>query len=401
MQLGLTRRQLSLGLCSPSYLKKLELDQIHKPDNEMLESLFSRLKINQHTPYPEDADASLENILKYWYQLIYQRKLEEAEDYYKVLKEDQPDPSSQKLCQFYEIIHFYYDLMTENHSSAEHLYKRLSLKQESFSNQHRQLFFKCAGIYHIQKNQYNEGISYLNRSLQLNIQEDPEVYYYISIIYSRLGQHELSIQHAQKALHGYQRIMNQRRMLETNLVIALGYILLKEYHQAEIYLQNILNVQLSHPIEYLRGMTYHNLGYIRYLQKKYDLALFYLKEAEKYKTQDYDKLTTWYVMAKIYFLKKDYRSAIPVISQGKRIAKKYHDKKYRYKLFVLEQQIKNNIMNAHMVTAFENIILPYFKNNGETDEYEECMQILGDIYKKNKISSPGLQNISNQADANS
>lgn len=383
-KIGLTQQELSHGICSVPYLSKVENNKL-VPSEDIANHLCLRLEIDM-TLLGTLSDNSLLEELFQWYELVKKRNFYEAEEIKsKILLERETFYSSFDLVVYLDIFTQYHFLMINGSLENKGFFKEAQLKEEFMHPNQLYYFHKLRGIYHRENKEWEQSINYLEKALKIGIEigiEESDLFYSLSIIYSRSGKLSKSNEMTLRAIQIFQTELDFARVLDCFEIIGINYLLLKEYHNAEISFQKILdNKEIGDDI---KGRVLHNMGLVHYKQEKYSLANTYLLESLNLKQNDLTILSPLYLLSDIHFRLNNHEKGEEFLNFGVHLSKKISNKEYFYKFSILSHKHLSPMATEEWIPFMKKKVIPYFKNHGDRDDYSKFQYLLGETYISNK-----------------
>ncbi|MBO8155712.1 MAG: helix-turn-helix domain-containing protein [Bacillaceae bacterium] len=382
---GMTQEELAQGICSISYLSKLENGTIHPTDQTFME-LCQRLKIHDYHQILQthDNEDVIKSQLFQWLHFMEEKDVSNAKQARlkcKAYIDEQNFHPLHRIYLFYQLIYFRHLLFSNLRKDASDLLQQLNYYQDLFSREYIYYFKKFSGIYHYKNYEFNTACHYFFQAVPIAEDEltlkDADLYYYLALSLARLNKNHLSIEYAKKALDLFQSNLCYPRMIDTQMLLAINYNLVGDDQYAIAILEKILEAEPRRSTQTARAMAYHNLAYT-YKNTNKQKALEYIEQAISLK-QDNDRLNSLYLKSTILFSLNKKPEAHRSIQEGIRLSKKSHDKKYYYKFYVLEQKLKDNMYSGEFIETLENFILPLFKERGEYAEYLDFLELAGQV----------------------
>ncbi|GGD01278.1 transcriptional regulator [Thalassobacillus devorans] len=386
MKQQMTQEELALGICSVSYLSKIEHELI-KPSEEIYELLGDRLGLDLRS-LNDSFDSVIYDRLHSWHEAIKHNDYTTMIDIHQSLRESLQHNYHIELNNLFMIFEFRYAFTLNQLDAPSEKIALLRSIAETSNLEFQYYFHKILGYYYLMENEWHCSLKELKQAkatiAELPI-DDSELYYHMSYLYSRLGNFAESILYAEKALEMYQKTLHYTKVIECCMLIAINYNLLSVYEVAEEYFQKILRSANSYLTHEVRAKVYHNLGYICINNKQYDEALDYLEAALALKeSEQMNPANTLYLLALTHYSIKDFPKAKLYAEKGHKIAAEFEDLKYLYKHFILLHRIEGTMQQDIFIQTLKEEIIPYFEKANELEEYKDALKLLGEIYYEGK-----------------
>ncbi|MFD1019273.1 helix-turn-helix domain-containing protein [Thalassobacillus hwangdonensis] len=382
----MTQEDLAFGVCSVSYLSKIEHDSI-KPSEEIYHLLGERLGLDMSS-VNDTFDNAIYDRLHMWHDSIKNRD-SAMHDLYQSLTKSMQNHYHIDLTNLYLIFEFRYSFTIQ--MEKDKLSNKLKLLQSvyEYANlQYKFFYHKIIGIYHLSESELKKGLSHFKQANALLSElpmDDSELSYYIALVYSRLDSYAESIIYTQKAIDNYQNSLNYSKVIDCYLLMAINYSLLRIFDVAQEYLDKILLSAGDYLTNKMRGKVYHNMGYSCINNNKYEEGLEYLNIALRIKKKE--KLATHptiYLIALAHFSNSNSKKAEKFAEEGAKQALEAQDTKYQYSFAMLVEQIHGTHLSESFIEKLVDEIIPFFKMSDERTEYIQALRLLGEIYYENK-----------------
>ncbi|WP_093046664.1 helix-turn-helix domain-containing protein [Thalassobacillus cyri] len=382
----MTQEELAFGICSVSYLSKIEHDLI-KPSDEIYELLGKRLGL-ELSSLNDSFDSVIYDRLHSWHESIKNNDFTTMSDIHQSLTESLAKNFHTELNNLFMIFEFRYAFTLGKLDDPSQKIAILQNIAETSNLEYHYYFHKILGYYYLLENEWNCSIKELKQAKKTIADlplDDSELYYHMGYVYSRLGNFAESILYAEKALDMYQTTLNYTKVIECCMLIAINYNLLHVYDIAKEYFQKILHSANGYLTNVVRAKVYHNLGYICINNKQHEEAVDYLEAALCLKENEQtNPANTLYLLALTHYSVKNIPKAKFYAEKGHKVAAEFEDLKYLYKHFILLHQIEGTLLQEIFIETLKEEIIPYFEKANEIAEYQDALKLLGEIYFENK-----------------
>ncbi len=356
---GITQKELANGICSISYLSKIENGSI-TPNNDVIKLITSRLNISIQKD--NDNNDEIKEKIFYWYRLIKERDKEKAKQKWKELENIYYTTSNLEAKQLLAVMKFIYEITFNNINQVKETYEKVKEAKSLFDNETLYYFYKFESLYFYYLNDLNAALVSLKQCEKIYDKIDLidyDLYYNLSFFYKKTYQMQKSNYYAYTLLTLAQKNINIKFIINANMILAANYIRLGEYNSAEeILLKLKENVERNNV--QITALIHHNLGYIYYQWNNLDKALNHLETALEYHINEFDKIDTLFILALVYNAKGNKDKLDIIISKGKQLANKLNYKKFIYKFYILEKKIAKKTLDLSFISKLEKEIVPYF-----------------------------------------
>ncbi|SET04628.1 Tetratricopeptide repeat-containing protein [Salinibacillus kushneri] len=379
----MTQKELAAGICSVSYLSKIENETI-EPSQDVLSLLGERLHIT--LDIQEDSQDVEKRILE-WYNHIKDNDYKRAQSEYKNLQKIYQGTNNHVIKYLFLTIEFGYLLAFEkdNKIITSH-YRQLREMQELFNPLTYYYFHKLESIYFYNKNDLVSALESLKEAEKVYPSIDLidlSLYYNLAVYYSRADQLYKSLHNAFKALHEAQMNYDLTTITKTFILISTLYIRIGEYGFAENELLKLKKEELNITPQY-KSLIYHNLGYIYYQQKKYEKAIQHLRDSLEQSESEEEQAETIYVLSLVYYTILDLDQFEETVKFGLDLAEKINSRRYLYKFYIIEAKKNQQIYDTQFIEKLQKEIIPYFKESGDQYELLRLYKLIGDIHFHNR-----------------
>jgi transcriptional regulator with XRE-family HTH domain len=387
----LLQSDLAKGICSTSYLSKIENNQT-LPSDEIILLLTKRLNVELHI-----SNCSFDELyrkLYEWYEIMFNRHEEKAHKMYQELKNSLiKDPDLKLLFQLYECLYF---LNKKKIMAASKLIEEIDKFVELLSDKNTYYYLKFKGIYLYLTNQPHEAMSLLKQAMiQLNTIETQRwekgyLYYLLGLVASKLWLNMVCTDYINQALLIFERIYCLRRCADCKILLAITFQRMGEYEKAEEEYHLAMILAESIHSNRLKGTILHNKGQLASLRGNSMQAINFYEESLAYKDA-LEKASTIYTLIEEYYRMQNYNRGISLVKSGMELVK---DNEI-YKTFAIHYQtyyylLTKGIEDNDTMEYLTNTTVPYFletQNWFHLMEYSEMLARAFEQAQKYKSSS--------------
>jgi len=377
----MTQQQLATGICSIPYLSKIE-NNLVTPSKEIYILLAERLNLDISLSEGDKEEQVIFEKINLWNTSMIMRKDEESKKIYSELSTEIKYVDDYNVIIQYKVFLFRYFMVIAEIKCAENVFFDLQKNAPFFTKTQKYYCYKFTGIFYNIKGQLNDAIKCLNNavniSTDLNI-IDPELDYYLAIVYSRLDKIPNSIICSNKALDIYQKDFNHTRVADCCMILGINFNLIGDYDKAEYFFKKVLTLD-SLTIGNNRGLVYHNLAYTSFNQKNYQEALNFINKSLELKKDTLRKIPSLHLKSLILLESEENKKTILLVDEGYDLSVKYKNKKFEYKFFMLKLRLNSSKFEQDKIDKVENEIIPYFRQQGDYHEYKSALNLVGDLY---------------------
>ncbi|MBH0230421.1 helix-turn-helix domain-containing protein [Halobacillus yeomjeoni] len=384
---NMTLEELATGICSVSYLSKIEHNSINASD-EIYRLIGERLNIKL-TDINQEFDERIYQKLLDWHEAIQLKDNELIEELSKECEQDLQENHNIELSNLYTVIQVRQKMTTTYKPISKNDLNKLENILHGSSSVYQFLYFKTLGIHYLLTAQPKDALHQFLKAKKVMDKipfQDYEVFFHLALAYSKTRSFVESTYYAQEALEGYQKSFNYSKMIDNYLIIAINYNSLNAYHIAEEYLLKILKLAKYHIPETEKRRIYHNLG-INYInQEKFEKAYHYLFLAYEIDTKESSFMSsTIYLLALTSFYSGDRTKCMKYIEEGEKEAKKHGFTKYKHKFYILRNMLQESTHTEEFINKLENEIIPTFRELNEYKDYKYFVEMLASIFYEKRL----------------
>ncbi|WP_017187640.1 helix-turn-helix domain-containing protein [Alkalibacillus haloalkaliphilus] len=373
---GLTQEQLADGICSVTYISKLENGQIDLKEDVVIQ-LTNRLQINQYQLIGQPNQQFRER-LSQWLNDIHIFHIPEAHKHKELIEQVDKGYMYIEDQYLYLLAEFGYCLLTDQLKEADALYEFIEKRRMIFEACDPFSFYKFVGIYYRRKGLYNNAISHLEKAEDiLGDREDPELHLVMATVYSRLNEILVSNKHAQKAYSIFQEKLFYVRMIDCQVVLGVNYCLVGDFYSAQAYFNKLKEVDGEHLLGKTRANIYHHIAYIHFHKKEFCEAESYFKRVLQFDINESDFLNSRYLLSYIYFSTNQYHIAKEYVQKGLILAYEHNHQRYQIKFKVLNMRLEND--DEGLLNYLKQKVIPFFEGNGESIELKHYYYLYGKL----------------------
>lgn len=378
---GLTQEQLSHGICSVPHLSKIENGH-ETPSTDILEHLCKRLAISI-SDIDNKADlASISSYLDEWYLIILSRDKEASIQMYPLIKKKMRHIQDPDLLIRYKLFTLRFNLLLRNIDEASEILVKLDPFTKKMHSNLEYFYYLFKGLYEYIKEDFFKALHSFTIAEQIADRlriKDPELYYLLALVNSKLHRIYFSINYANVALELYDGNCNYVRSIDCQIILGINIIRTHNYLQAEKHLLNALQVSKTLKDNERIRIIYHNLGFLSFTQDDHQKSIDYYSKSLNYGSDNIKKARTYYSLAESCLKIKDFKAVNRCIENGNILAKKSDLKEYILRFTVLHYQI-NTDCDSQLEEYLKNEAIPYFEGKKMWQQVAHYSEILAEIY---------------------
>ncbi|EPD50655.1 hypothetical protein HMPREF1210_02625 [Paenisporosarcina sp. HGH0030] len=395
IQQNMKQVTLAKGICSTSYLSKIENNQT-VPSEDVLQLLLERLNLDYEDLSTEEETEFLSELYHLYKDAIINRNKEEILEKLNSFKERNFLFKEETNFFTYNLYLFRLFLITETEQEIlKNLMEALDQMSENFDERQHFLFkFNCGILLHVEQ-YYKESLSYLEYCLELLTAfhlEDWEIadfYNVLSISYLANNHFLNTIEYSTKALNFYKDNLIFKRAIDCYIVIGISQTMTAKYKSAEesyLFAKKLTNDLKLREYE---GIITQNLGFL-YAQKNNHIKAieYYIESLNSMKdTEGY--LLTIFSIVKEYSKQKKIDKILEWCKKGLDLleanpSEKIHSYYYHFSIYSImhNNDLKDECLYKTSIEHFEST-----KDYRYANKYAIKLADLYSYHRKYKNSS--------------
>ncbi|MGE7691731.1 helix-turn-helix domain-containing protein [Lysinibacillus sp. NPDC097214] len=379
---SMTQENLSQGICSVPYLSKLENNQLN-PSDHIIKLLCKKMNLVYNDLHNLE-DNQLLNDLFNWYELINQNNYEQAFSKKEEVNSKLEYITDMQIKIYYEIFSIYFYIKFEKICDNKVLEKMDNLKNKSILMNLRQQYYmnKVQGYYFYKKSNWKNALIFFEKAYKIGCEIDineADNLYTLAIIYSRLNNYVNSRKYIKEAKTIFYNNLEFKKVLDCETVIAINYLLEKEYSLAKTAFEKILNNKYLD--QESKASVLHNLGVLYYENNELVKSKNSIIESIKYneRTDNLFLLKSYFMLSNISI--KLNEPIDEYLNLGLSLSEKTDNKEYFYKFKLLKYKNDKTLsIDKNIIIFLNDDVIPYFKTFGDKDDYIEVLTLLGNKY---------------------
>lgn len=391
IQLNVTQSEICKGICSITYLSKLENDKLDSPNMEIIELLLQQLNVDLEEYQNEVKD--LEKEIVDWYKSIKIKDINQASNKYLKL---QTYFTSKKVIHYIELKYWYdiilirYLILLKDIDTCNLKIKEVKNIQKNLSNNQSFYYEYFLGIAKCIEKNYVAGLMVLKKAETKQIRykiQDVEIYYHLALTYSHLNNVTLAIFYGDLALEYFNKNVLYLNSIECQLILGINYSRVNKFLKAKEYYENVLAIALSQNLKDLLGKVLNNLGcmYSQAANRKEAIRL-YLESLKFKKPYSEDYSNTVYGIIQECLLDDDPKKALYWIKEGFSTLSDL-DKTNKIRFSIKKFEIEKN---PYLYTFLENEAIPLYEEKQDylklCNVYEKLAEYYSMIFQYKKSS---------------
>ncbi|AFQ24369.1 tetratricopeptide repeat protein [Bacillus thuringiensis] len=372
LQQKMTQEELCQGICSVSYLSKIENGKIEASE-EILQLLCTRLEIA--VTDLRDVEEDVKGKLDEWLNALVHLDKQQVERIYEELQGEMKHVLDFEIINYYKLLYTRYLIMKRDFPALEEELDKLKKVYKKYSPFQKLLYMYSRGLLCCLQYRWKDGLDYLLKTEVMAKEQgyhETGLYYNIALAYTHLDIHHLAIHFVNMALEGFRSEYKFRNIINCQILIAVSYTEKGQYEEALKMYESILREATSFADkDVLLAITLSNMGSIYYKKGKYQQAKkYYLDSLQLQKQIDLNYLDTIYEMALVCIKLEELDEARALIDKGIDAAKQ--EERFNAKLYLLLMLRYKYFEEAKDYKLFlENEAIPLYKSAGNKIELKK------------------------------
>ena len=383
LQQNIKQVNLAKGICSVSYLSKIENNQI-QPNQEIVSELLKKLSMTINEVSYEEELSFLENTQKLYKEaVLYRNKKIENEvrdiEHKKIIFNDQSNSLSHLL-----MLSRIYITKGNELTKVQSVLDYIELQEVCLSNYQRCLLniSKCLNAFY--QEQYPAAVEYIEMALEFHhtiMMEDWEkadLYNVLAICYLMNNYNYSAIEFARKALNIYRELVISNRVIDCYINLGIGYKRNFKYKESEESYQVAYLLLKDRELFELEGILTQNLGTLFAVQGDSEKSIAHFKKSlESNKTTE-GYLITIFSIVKEYSKLKDHENVLKWCKKGLNLqeidCKQNYSYYYHFMIFKMIHEESHNLTTV-LVKAIK-----YFESKEDYRHVQKYATLLAKHY---------------------
>jgi transcriptional regulator with XRE-family HTH domain len=301
-------KQISLaqGICTPSYLSKIENNSI-VPSQEVIDLLLNRLELSITQNKNLDDETYLAHIREIYFNAVMNKDRELAAQQLKEINNERYLFSDSTNYYTYQLMILRLTLIVQDiQNDTSELIMALSELSSDFNDYQMFLFHSCVGSYYSFMLDYNSTIQAYEKATEyfkrINIEkwEEADFQYLLGHCFLTQQRWVISIDHIQKSLEFFKNGFYNSRVVECYLILAIAQD--NSYQFEEAYQNLLLAQKIAYQLNLVElfPIIKQNLGSSATRKNLSDTAIQYYMESLDARIDNVEKLLPIYSLVKEY-----------------------------------------------------------------------------------------------------
>ncbi|MGP4063259.1 helix-turn-helix domain-containing protein [Halobacillus sp. H74] len=384
-QKDMSQEEVSEGIVSPSYLSKIENNQINAAD-ETMNLLFKRIGIDSsHLQQVED---EFKSDLTDWERTLLTNDPVGSKIIHEKLQANLDTIKNIELLLDFHVKLIRYHIINTNFNAVGRSLEIIQGVSEHMNNRTEFFYHKHLGNYLLNHFEYEEAQNHLELATNkysvntFSRTEKADLYYLYSICLARLRRDAIALEYAKEALDIYRDKYLLKECANTHVQLGASNSRIQNYEIAQFHYDTAKDLALQLKLTPLLGIIEHNIANLKLKMNKYTEAIDHLEICLEYKSESYNTsyFTSLILLVSVNYRANNLEEAQKWVKEGMHLKNKYQatnlqklELKFFHKLllksteeweaFIMDDFIsylESNHKWYHLIT-YSKIIATYFK----------------------------------------
>ncbi|OIK06798.1 helix-turn-helix domain-containing protein [Bacillus sp. MUM 13] len=377
---NITQKDLSKGICSITYLSKLENNRMEGND-EIIHLICKRLRVDLSSM--NKIRENFKENMELFYNSLSEDNQSAIEELWLHLVKLNTDIQNPKLKTYFSLLSARYYIYKQDIKKVSEILGDIGKLKKTLTEEQLAYYQYFSGLNQYLKGNYQAAANkvleafVLLKSIGYN---DYHLIYHLALLNSHMHNTTVAIFYSNSALQYFQEELNYKRVIDCQIILGINWTRVGEYEKALEYYLKVLRVGKKSNDRFLVGKIYHNIGFL--YQKKGDLlnSIKFFSKSLKYKQEsELSYLNTIYYLADTHLsLPDDCDRAKYRVEEGLKLSLMCNNSEYHIKFKMLYLFHFNDNMDEYR-EYLENVCIPFFKEKDDVKALCDCYVKIGDL----------------------
>ena len=389
IQQNMKQVSLARGICSTSYLSKIENNQTI-PSEDVLQLLLERLNLDYEDLSTEQEIGFLSDLYLLYKEAIIERNKDEIKEKLTIYKEKNFLFIDETNFYTYNLYLFRLYLITqEDIETVKNLMNALEQMQENFDERQNFIFNKNCGFYYYLIRDYKVALIHFELALDIlanfHLEEWELADFYHAISMSYLSNNHLlnTIEYSTKSLNYYKDNLIFARAIDCYIVTGVAQMKTSKFKSAEECFLLTKKLAKDMRLNEYEGIITQNLGALYSLKGNCEKAIEYYIESLDYLIDTEGHLIAIFSIVKEYSKKENIEEVIKWCEKGLTLIDQYSMEKYLTFFYHFNIYIEKHKMDLSSVQVI-NLAIEHFETVKDFRYANKYSILLGNIYSENR-----------------
>jgi len=379
---------LAHGICTPSYLSKIENSSI-VPSQEVIDLLLNRLELSITENKSLDDNSYLKEIREIYFDGVMNKDRAQVAEQLKKINAERYLFKDSSNYYTYQLMVLRLTLIAQDiRNDTSELIMALSELSGDFNDYQMFVFNSCLGNYYYFKHDYALSLQTFERALKAyeksNVEdwEKADFHYMLSLIYLQMQRLVNSVEYIQEALTYFKDNFYYFRAIECYLVLSIAQKRAYKLDEALETLQLAKRITVQLKIEEHFSIIFHNLGSILAERGEWEKAIEHYIESLTLSTDTEEKLICIYSIIQEYSKHQNSEKVVEWSHKGLEIIHGVKESPWEYYYHIFKSYISRNSNYQDFEKIMENAI-QYFKSTKDYRHVHKFYLLLADYFHCN------------------
>lgn len=276
-----------------------------------------------------------EELLIRWYEAIKNFNKKEADQYKKFFESIPNFFTNEKVRRLHQLFEARYLILYAQYEQASAKLSEMKFCENESDYRLKYFYYFFQGILLYRLKNYVKAIEHMKAAEPIvktvgSLIELAEFQYQLACVYNRTYHYILSNDYIEQALGIFQDSHYHLRTTHCEIVIALNFVSMKQYNEAETYLQRSLLHSAKVKDERVKMIVLHNFGFFYAMVNQPKVALNYLSQALELIQSDYDyaKVQNLFLSAECFYKTEQMEMARRTLLRAEALAHQANQEDY-------------------------------------------------------------------------
>ena len=285
IQQNMKQVTLAKGICSTSYLSKIENNQT-VPSEDVIKLLIDRLGIDYWSISLEEENQFMNQLLNFYKKSIIERnKIHIEEEIPKLFNKNLLFKNERNFYTYNLILYRLILILNPNDERCLALQNTLKHMEDKFDGRQKFLYYFNSGIYYYIQRNFVEALSFFESALslistfQIDEWELADFYNALSLSYLSEEKTTQTIEYASQSLAIFRNNLLFRRAFDSYIIVGIAHKKNSNFKLAEESFLLAQKIVIDLNLKDQNGMILQNLGSLAAIQGSSDKAIQYFEES--------------------------------------------------------------------------------------------------------------------------
>ncbi|MGM9988044.1 MAG: helix-turn-helix domain-containing protein [Bacillaceae bacterium] len=321
MKQNIKQASLTRGICSTSYLSKIENNHAEASE-EVIGLLLKRLNIKRPTINREKDEGIQRKLTQIYKEVTIEKNVELTKEYSEYLQLFKNEIDNFSLFIDLNLTMLRLNLALNDSEQISLYMNFLNQEVEKFSDLQRYFYKKYIGIHFYQNNEIVNALQALLEAVELSKKflcedwERADLYYMVGLVFLADNQLLNSIQYITKALDYFKDNFYSNRLIDCYVLLGIAYKRTSRYRDSLDTFLIAQKIMKDLNLDTQKGLILQNLGSLYSKKGNLNKSIGYYLESLEYKLEPRNQLITIFSIIQEYGKYEQYKEMSRWIQEG-------------------------------------------------------------------------------------